>query len=261
MKNLTTKKDLNNLFKDKTLWESHSYQKNILKKQTIKTLKFFDWKRRKSKSCDFAFNLESAIGMSLLKAPKDLTVRKSDYDKDNLTKAFLNNIDSIHSKIKQLSIESKLPQQQENNITTARIKKEENLMNLFAPTSCYRTDLMVKMEEITKKQQNTAKPRVKTLSSYIKTRDDTDKNHKFKGDFEEKINSAILYRTLKCDKLIPNEKKIKHFAIFFNKIQKKFQEKAKPKSALSKKRDIVSPNKKKEASKRDDDFLFNFVGI
>ena len=266
LKNLTSKNELNNLFKDKIFWESHLVQTNFVKKQTQKNLKFLNWKRRKSKSCDLAPDLHSLMTLSNVKPPsKDLTIRNVDYDKNRATEAFLNNIDSIHSKIQELSRENQTIDPYENNMfVTSRIKKEENLMNLFAPTSCYRTDLMMKMEEISRKQGK-AKPRVKTLSNYIKNREDKEDEFKLKEDLEDKIKNVILYRTLKCDKMLPNEEKIKSFSSFFNKIQEKFKEKVKTNSSLLKRKDKheftstnVSANKRK--NQIEDDFLFNFVG-
>ena len=258
---MTTKDELNNLFKDKIFWESHLVQTNFLKKQSQKNLKFLNWKRRKSKSCDLAPDLQSLMTLSNLKSTKDMTIRKKDYDQSCANEAFLKNIDSVHSKIQELTRESQNIDPQRNNFVTSRIKKEENLMNLFAPTSCYRTDLMAKMEELSQKQ-GSSKPRIKTLSSYINK---IENGEKFTEDIDEKIKSAILYRTLKCDKLIPNEEKIKKFSVFFNKIQEKFKERGKTNGSLSKKKDknefnSANVSAKKEEKKIEDDFLFNFVG-
>ena len=216
--------------------------------------------------------MNGLLTYSNIKPIHDLTVRKNDLKKEDYTKNFLNNIDNLHSKIQQLSIESQiLPSDSYLHNSSTRIKKEDNLINLFAPSTASRTDLIVKLEALNQKNQTQHKHRVKTLSSYIEKYDNISKYGTFREDLQENINSAILYKTLKCDKLIPNHEKIRDFSRFFLGIKKKFQnstlKKVRSKETpieKSKEVDIIVSQikepKPKEREKRFSDDLFNFVG-
>lgn len=260
------------IFKIKSSWESDYYKKNIIfKNQKPRKMEFLPIHRRKSKSCETKFNLDEFLTPVVIKSINDLTVRKSDLEKQNPNINFLNSIDNVTSKIKQFSIESKLVPK-ENFISTDRINKQKNLLALFAPNTSYRTDLMIKMEEMKNKQLDKHKKRVKTLSGYNNVRRDIPENRtmdkKINEEYKENIISVILYKTLKCDKIIPNEKKIKISLQFFDKIKKDLQKKADEKCVRNTKVKETNiqigpfyPKTKKELSKEGNDCdLFNFIG-
>jgi len=257
LKRLATINEIKDIFWNKSSWESKSYHRSIaITQKKSKKLEPYNSHHRKSKSYNIPFDFDSLLTVS--KPQYDLTVRKIDSERENISKVFLNNIDNTHSKIMQLNLESKMIKNNESrfNKTMPRIKKEENLMNLFATNSNYRS-------EISHRQKTHHKERVKTISSYIEKGQPQEINRTFKEDFYDNLNSAILYKTLKCAKLIPNQKKIKDFSKFFNKIKMKFQQKS---SSKQRNTEITTTTKKeggcigktKESNHNNENELFNF---
>lgn len=259
MKKLASMTTISKMFIGKSLWESHSFQRNlnIAVKKTPKNNILF-MKRRKSKSCDAFFDLKDLLSFTNFKPNPDSAIRNHELNQENVTKAFLESIQKNHSKIKQLTLESQLDSRNVTPTNATRLKKEDNLMVLFSPSTAIRTDYLIKKDTISKRTNNSTKKRVHTFSNFH-----LNENKTYSEDASNDLDSAILYKTLKCDKFLPKEMKIQKYSKILLEIKKNIKTYEKNRSTHSSNIKKSGETMRKENSTnntKNNGFLFNFVG-
>lgn len=259
MKKLASMAAISKIFNSKSIWESHSFKKNmnIAAKKTPKTDLLF-MKRRKSKSCDAFLDLQDLLSFTNTKPHPDSVIRKNELTQENVTKTFLESIEKNHSKIKKLTLESQLDSRNITPTNATRLKKEENLMVLFSPSTAVRTDYLIKKDKISKRAINSKKKRVHTFSNF-----QLNENNTYSEDFSNNLDSAILYKTLKCDKLLSNERKIQKYSKLLDEIKNNMKTCEKNKSIYTCSPKFVGETVRKETSisnTKNNGVLFNFVG-